>query len=70
MSKSLLLKDRVVSGILRMKTGRFSHRQFCLEIEVLYCSSGKGAFGRKPIHDQWIVGLEHIGHFFQGFALV
>ncbi len=53
-------------GIRGAKTERFSHSQFRLEIQALYGSAGKGAFGRKPVHDQGLVVLEHPGHFFHG----
>ena len=48
------------------KPERFSHSQFCLEIQTLHGSAGKGAFGLEPVHDQRFVVLEHLGHFFHG----
>jgi len=55
---------KVIEGL---KSIRFSHRQFRLQIEPLNSATRECAFRYEPIEDQSLVTTEHFRHFLHGF---
>ena len=57
------------SGMVGLKSIRFSGSQFCFGVKTLYDSAGELLFGPEPVQQKGAMPPQHLGHFLHGFKL-